>query len=228
MIQFGCDIAAGGGDKSVVYVREDNRSLEVVKWQHADTMVSAGKIIVLFRRYHPEKMVIDCDGIGLGVFDRLREQEFPVVSFKGMRKTERKDATGEYEFFNSRSYAWWHMRELLDPHGPHSISLIDDDDLKGDLCMPKYGINSSGKIVIESKPDIKKRLGRSPDTGDACVYAFCDLDSSHFEDGYTIYTGAEVSAFEKNPDEPERTEAQIFEENLWRGQAIPVDIFNMY
>ena len=46
-----------------------------------------------------------------------------------------------------------------------------DDDLLGDLCAPKWRLMSGGKILIESKDDIRKRIGRSTDVGDAVVYA---------------------------------------------------------
>jgi len=51
-------------------------------------------------------------------------------------------------------------------------ALPPDDDLIGDLTAPRWKIQSGGKIIIESKDDIKKRLGRSTDTGDSVVMAF--------------------------------------------------------
>jgi len=48
--------------------------------------------------------------------------------------------------------------------------LPDDDQLIGDLTAPKVKrILSGGKIQIESKDEIKKRLGRSTDCGDAVM-----------------------------------------------------------
>ena len=54
-----------------------------------------------------------------------------------------------------------------------------DDELIGDLTAPKWrpvagGPKASAKIRIESKEDIRKRLGRSTDAGDAVVQA-CSL-----------------------------------------------------
>jgi hypothetical protein len=49
-----------------------------------------------------------------------------------------------------------------------------DDLLIGDLTAPRWSVNSSGRIQIESKDDIRKRLGRSTDSGDAVVQAFFD------------------------------------------------------
>jgi hypothetical protein len=42
----------------------------------------------------------------------------------------------------------------------------------GDLTAPRWKVGSAGRIQIESKDDIRKRLGRSTDAGDAVVQAF--------------------------------------------------------
>jgi hypothetical protein len=48
-----------------------------------------------------------------------------------------------------------------------------DRQLRADLTTPRYMIRSNG-IQIEGKQDITKRIGRSPDRGDALVYAFAE------------------------------------------------------
>ncbi len=51
---------------------------------------------------------------------------------------------------------------------PDAIALPPDNDrLTGDLCAPKYTDTSDGKIKVESKDAIRKRLKRSTDGGDA-------------------------------------------------------------
>jgi hypothetical protein len=42
----------------------------------------------------------------------------------------------------------------------------------GTLTAPGWRVNSSGRILVESKDEIRKRLGRSTDVGDAVVMAF--------------------------------------------------------
>jgi hypothetical protein len=73
---------------------------------------------------------------------------------------------------NKRSAAWWYLRELLDPANGHGIALPPDDLLTGDLTAPHWRITSGGKVQVESKDEIRKRLGRSTDDGDAVVMAF--------------------------------------------------------
>jgi hypothetical protein len=83
-----------------------------------------------------------------------------------------KDKTGLLEFANLRAQAYWSLRELLDPTSPDpSIALPPDRELRADLTAPRYKMLVSG-IQIESKADIKARLGRSTDSGDAAVLAF--------------------------------------------------------
>ena len=73
---------------------------------------------------------------------------------------------------NCRSAALWLMRDLLDPSHDPDLALPVDDELLGDLTAPKWRILSGGRIQVESKDDIRKRIGRSTDAGDATVQAF--------------------------------------------------------
>jgi hypothetical protein len=47
--------------------------------------------------------------------------------------------------------------------------------LTGDLTAPHWRVMSGGKILIESKDEIRKRLGRSTDDGDAVVQAYYEV-----------------------------------------------------
>jgi hypothetical protein len=116
--------------------------------------------------------MVDVIGIGAGVLDRLREQGCRAEAFNASAGTKNKDATGELGFPNCRSAAWWLMREMLDPSRDPDAALPVDDDLLGDLTAPKWKILSGGKIQVESKDDIRKRIGRSTDAGDATVQAY--------------------------------------------------------
>jgi len=45
-----------------------------------------------------------------------------------------------------------------------------------DVITPKYSFTSEGKYALQSKEDIKKVLGRSPDWGDSFMLAVMPLD----------------------------------------------------
>jgi hypothetical protein len=172
----GVDIARSDlGDKTVIARRQGNTITQLDRYSIADTMPIVGKVKGILERYTHAYAMVDVIGIGSGPVDRLREL-FPVkriLAFNASEGTNLKDRGKELEFSNCRSAAWWNMRELLDPAYDSDLALPPCDMLTGDLTAPKRGKDtSSGKITVESKKDIKKRLGRSTDDGDAVVMAF--------------------------------------------------------
>ena len=74
-------------------------------------------------------------------------------------------------FINLRAECYWRVRELLDPSSGREAVLPNDPELLGDLSSPRWSMQTNG-IKIESKEDIKQRIGRSPDCGDAVTLAY--------------------------------------------------------
>ncbi len=173
----GADIARSGEDKTVFALRFGNVVSELRVFLHEDLMSTTGRIKGILDAYG-QKAIVDVIGMGGGVVDRLREmkktegKKWDVVAFNASEHTDYLDSSGELGFSNCRSAAWWHMRELLDPSSGNNIALPDDDLLTGDLVAPHWKVQSGGKIQVESKDDIKERIGRSTDYGDAVVMAF--------------------------------------------------------
>jgi hypothetical protein len=60
-------------------------------------------------------------------------------------------------------------------------TLPDDDDLVADLSALRYFFTADGRIQLESKDAVRKRIGRSPDRADAIALAF-----SEEPDGVTV------------------------------------------
>jgi hypothetical protein len=83
------------------------------------------------------------------------------------------DMSGKFRFANMRAQCYWRFREALDPDYDATMALPPDKELLGDLCAAKWMIRS-GRIYIESKDEIIKRLGRSPDCADAVVLAWAE------------------------------------------------------
>ncbi len=168
------DIArSSDGDKTVIAVRHGDVITELRRYAVADTMVSAGHVANILKA-RGGYGVIDLIGVGAGVYDRLREQNLSVKPFNAATSPPdgMKDRSDELEFLNLRAAAWWTFREKLDPSFGSSVCLPPHDRLTGDLCAPHWKMTSTGKVQIESKDDIRKRLGRSTDDGDAVVMAF--------------------------------------------------------
>lgn len=177
----GADIARSGIDKTVLALRYDWLISELRRFTKADTMETTGQIAAILNGNGGKnaKAIVDVIGIGAGPVDRLREMGYQmIIAFNAGEKTDATDKSGELGFINKRSAAWWNMRELLsDPES--QIALPPDDKLTGDLTAPHWKMTSAGKVQVEAKEDIKKRIGRSTDDGDAVIQAFWDNASPY-------------------------------------------------
>ncbi|HUW09214.1 MAG TPA: hypothetical protein VM537_05755 [Anaerolineae bacterium] len=170
----GIDVARSGIDLTSYALRYGNAIKELRRYAKEDTMATAGRAAAILKGLGGEAYV-DVIGIGAGVVDRLREQKFAVVAFNASESTDLKDRAGILGFTNQRSAGWWTLREMLDPANGEDVALPPDDLLTGDLTAPHWRVMSGGRIQIESKDDIRKRIGRSTDDGDAVVMAFAQL-----------------------------------------------------
>lgn len=170
----GVDVADGGEDRSVLGLRSGPVIAElrdVTQPEPGMTMALAGLVAGVIRG-KGGTAVVDAIGVGAGVVSRLRELDIPTIAFNAGEGTSALDASGELGFRNKRSAAWWGLRERLHPETGDGIALPDDPRLIGDLTAPRWSVTSAGKIAVESKDDIRKRLGRSTDYADPVVQAF--------------------------------------------------------
>lgn len=167
------DVADGGPDDSVIAALAGVVFLPLREVRQAgpgETMQVTGAVKALVDA-HGCGAVVDSIGVGAGVVSRLREQGVRVAAFNASERATGRDRSGELQFVNLRAEAWWGMREALDPVHGDGLALPPDDQLIGDLAAPRWSVESSGRIKVESKDDVRKRLGRSTDRADAAIMA---------------------------------------------------------
>ena len=158
---LGVDVARFGDDRSVIIKRQGLASYEPQVYDTIDNMTLAGMVAQTVNEWSPDAVFIDA-GRGEGVIDRLRQLGYIVSegNFGGKALNPM--------YHNKRAEMWDSMKIWLDDGG----SLPHNTDLKTDLCVPTYKFDSTNRIQLESKDDIKKRGGRSPDLGDALALTF--------------------------------------------------------
>jgi hypothetical protein len=88
-------------------------------------------------------------------------------------------------FTNQRAEMWWNMRTLLQPQsdGAQQVKLEIDQRTQAQMSAPQYASDSSGRIKIESKADMKRRGVGSPDRAEAILLALYDPPGSTQPDG---------------------------------------------
>lgn len=158
----GVDVGRGGDES--VYAHRDAWAVLLKGDRRRDTMATAAQV-----QTYSGRAIIDVTGLGAGVYDRLNELSQRPLAYVGAGKTNKRDRSGKLGFTNVRSAAYWTLRELLDPDCDPTLALPPDDLMISDLTTPTWEITSGvpAKIKVETKEDVVKRLGRSPDRGDA-------------------------------------------------------------
>jgi hypothetical protein len=112
--------------------------------------------------------------VGASPFDIVRAAIGEKIwGVSGAAGTDELDRSEQFGFVNLRALLWWRMREALDPVNGEDLALPPDAGLLADLCAPRYKKAARG-VQVESKEEIKKRIGRSPDKGDSAVYALAE------------------------------------------------------
>lgn len=169
VVSYGVDPARYGEDKTAICRLVGTVCEEIKYYAKQSTMETAGRVISLVDK--DTLVAIDVIGVGAGVYDRLNELQYKVIAVNVAESTDLKDASGKLEFVNLRSAAWWILRDALDPEGDNPLALPIDDILTGDLTAPTWTYTSTGKIKVESKDDIRARIGRSTDAADCLALA---------------------------------------------------------
>lgn len=165
----GVDVARSGADRTVFAPRHAWAIRPLQRKPRQPTPRTAEQARVAMAGTYA---MVDVVGIGAGVVDQLIQQGCRAYGFNAGAGTDLTDEAGELGFSNVRSAAWWNLRVLLEPERGEPIALPPDDQLTGDLCAPRWEVRAGGKIFVEKKADIRKRIGRSTDDGDAVVQAF--------------------------------------------------------
>lgn len=174
--KLGVDVAGMGRDSSVLCERIDNFVAQFILHQSAgkaDHMHVVG-MIVPFLRKKGNRAFIDTIGEGAGVFSRLEELGYSnAVSAKFSEGAGGlSDITGVREFANMKAYLYWCVRDWLDPANKMDAALPMNDKFIEEATSIKWKIQSNGKIIIEPKEELEKRLKRSPDLFDALANTF--------------------------------------------------------
>ena len=185
---LGVDVAGMGRDSTVFCERKGKWVAELQSRNsggQADHMAVAGDIAARRRRYPRMIASIDTIGEGAGVFSRCIEIDDKryILSCKyseGAKQFDRdlSDITGQYKFVNMRAYLFWCVRDWLNPKNETGAMLPPDSQLAEEATEVRWSFRSDGKIIIEPKEDIKKRLGRSPDKFDALANTFYPVHST--------------------------------------------------
>lgn len=177
MTAQGLDPAGGGRDSAELAGRYGGWYAPMVSAKGEDT-ADGSTTAATVTKYRKDACPVVVDvggGYASGVILRFKDNGIPYLPFNGANSSGARTKDGQLQFANKRAEAWWKFREELDPdqQGGSGIALPPDPELLADLTSPTWKLTARG-ILLESKEEIRKRLGRSPGKGDAVVMAFSE------------------------------------------------------
>lgn len=199
---LGVDVARYGDDDTVIAHRDGN-ALTRVEYHHGLSTDRVADLVMARMNDGPvdaDRVNVDVVGLGAGVVDSCRRAGFNVQEVQSggkaiQRGIDQTDGAGDssvYRFHNLRSQLWWEYREAV--RLGNTCFDVEDHRLVEDLTAPRYSVSGEKVIKVESKDEIRKRIGRSTDAGDAVVYAWADLGNTLDLFSWSVSTaGAQAS-----------------------------------
>lgn len=167
----GFDVSGGGKAWNVIRFRrglDGNPGIEPIRIpgeKDPDRSQRLGICAELLRDDRPERklaaLFID-SAFGAAIAVGLKD-----LGFSNVFEINNGSQSPDPHQANMRAFCWAKGKEWLLLGG-----LRDDDELGSQLALPGYHINSSGKLVIESKKSLQDRGEKSPDDADAFLLTF--------------------------------------------------------
>ena len=177
---LGVDVARYGDDRTVLLVRQGRLVEHIKVYAKQDTMQTVGRVVSVLAPWQVDVVAVDRIGIGAGVYDRLaelRKQGRITCHVHGVEVSQAappKKTADEMQAYRLRDHLWLLTAAWLRDESP--VFAAEDraacEDLAGELASVGYSLNSNGELVVESKDEMKKRLGHSPDIADSLCCAF--------------------------------------------------------
>lgn len=168
---IGVDVAHGGKDRTAIAKLYANWFDEPIVYEGVDTPLGEDVVSrVQGAMEYPTRIGIDAVGYGASAAEQL-DNLYDVLKINAGEGVRELDKSEVYGFANLRAKMHWRFREALDPESGENICLPPSRQLRLELCAPRYKI-VGGNYQVEAKEAIIKRLGKSPDIGEAFLHAW--------------------------------------------------------
>lgn len=174
---LGVDVARYGDDETIIASNIGGK-IEIPVVRHGQSlMTTVGDIVMQYKQIvkdYPQytgviTVNIDDTGLGGGVTDRLEEvkteqrlRRMEIVPVNFGNKPPQDGSEEHYQDIST--YMWATVKAEMENK---EISVPNDEELVAQFSVRKYSITSQGKIMLESKKDMKARGIKSPDRADA-------------------------------------------------------------
>jgi len=160
----GLDVAEFGTDSNAFCVRSENFLYPFMRWNGLEPNMTADRAARLFRDLGLLRLNVDGIGVGADVAPLMRQWGLKQV-YSVKVTWSPTDNTEEMQYYQLRDQLSWEGRRWF---AEDDAAVPPDEDFEADCLAWDYKETRSG-IRVTPKPQIKSRLGRSPDAWDSFI-----------------------------------------------------------
>jgi len=206
-VEMGVDVARFGDDLTTIYVVRGAEIVHSERYAKKDTVYTTGAVLEVARAWglteaSSHRISVDDTGVGGGVTDQLRANGWRGVNGEDFGSAARDPK----RFYDRRTELWVALRDWIREEACwHTIAEHQPDErriLEADLPGVTFEMRTKAGLTVmklEAKKDMKKRLGHSPDHGDALALALASRTARRGLDRSKL---VEVARRETAPPDP--------------------------
>jgi hypothetical protein len=194
-VSLGIDVGASdNGDQTVVRERRGPYLGRVWRYRERDHTKLAPKLLTHIVETGAATVKIDATGAGHGLANMLTSYGAEGRHTAAVYEVNFGSAADNpRRFVNKRAEMHWAFRELTQTQAVDLSTLRleeDGDKVIAELTAPTYLEDTTGRVKVEAKVEVARRLRRSPDDADALLLAYYTPafelidDNIYVEDGW--------------------------------------------
>lgn len=169
------DIAQGGADTTAIASLCTGDYYDELLTKPGKATPDGKSVAKLLLEERLDGSLIALDGTGgwAGATHAMLSERYKIDA--ELHKVSQTDGSWEpngiYRYGNLRAKMWWEFRLALDPKSGYKIALPPSPRLRVQLAAPQWFVRGK-ELFVESKDDLRKRLGSSTDEADAVLGAW--------------------------------------------------------
>lgn len=162
IVVFGVDVAAEGGDRTVIVIRKGRKIIDYHIYPVMDEHKLVQELQALIRQHKPHRINVDATGFGHYAPAMLKGHGIKVegINFGGAAREDKVYA-------NKRAELYGNVKRYFENGG----TIPNDPQLIEELECSWYDLDKMGRYLMRKKSDIRAELGRSPDCSDGVALA---------------------------------------------------------
>lgn len=167
-LDIGIDVAGPGEAETVVYIRCRHAVLAMAAFNQPD---ARGPVAAFLAPWKAREHLIKVDSIGMGHYFLLHLRD---LGFTAAGVNVGLPARDPERFANRKAELYWALRERAEDG---QLAGLTDEATISQCCGIQYRHDARGRVVVESKDELRLRGAKSPDRAEALMLTCADASA---------------------------------------------------